>query len=926
MKNTNNDNENFIFKKKPNKINSSQSLNSLPLENINNAKPSKSSSKTGNHEESIKSVLSGESVNNLKQKIKSNNQSNSLKAKQTKNLIFEILSKDSHSRSNQEVLKVGEYLSKNYKYFIDLKNNNDTDSQLKIDKLSKICKLEKFKPNEIIILYGDIGDKFYIVLEGLVEVFIPVYYEKEMTPYEFLVNLERIKLDDRLKYNRLKSKNSGYNFDNIDITKVDSNTSFMKSKFNFWMENEDKKGEFGEGFSFGEIALIKKTTRNATVKSVENTVCLSISKNEYNEAMKEIEIKKLGKDIELFKQQYKFFECINNEKMIRIFNCLSKIVLYKGDFLFHQNDINEYIYLVVKGNFEVYSYISYSWLNEYYDYIDDSLGNILFYMISNSSLKYNELQEIIKKIKLNNMSESPMKDLNYNLFDDFNMNNKNNLKDNLYFIKNDEEQINNKKNIFRIDLNKVDYNDIFGLEDCFDFKRKFYSVKCVSSSAELKCIKISDLINIIWSSKSNDYLYFLKLIMNKKNILKNKIINAVKNLEKKILFGLDIRYENLINYNENIYNKKENIPINELCLKEKINNNYFSKKSITHRKMNEINRVVSAIKIKGYKMSIQDILDKKINILPSEKSEEEKKIFRKNKSINSHILKNLLKTRQSNPHLLKIKKKSFRSFNSSESKNDSFISSPITSKKITTNYTTIKNSNIKNNFNNIDFTGLSKDNIIHDEEINNDNLGKNMYKLNRTNNLKESMSLLDKIIKTPNYLIFSTNNNKKLFHYKNNIKRKSKNIFNYNKINQNPMLKFYSIDKSRFPIKNKTHIFSARNNMKLFKKSIPDNNSQNIKDYVSPRSKIENKRKDIFSTIRKAKLINKIVENKSQYVENSFKKEKARKSVFYIRDKIDKLDKIENVSKDNTFTNRRTNLTTRKIISQKDFKSSVFNK
>ena len=101
MKNTNNDNENFIFKKKPNKINSSQSLNSLPLENINNAKPSKSSSKTGNHEESIKSVLSGESVNNLKQKIKSNNQSNSLKAKQTKNLIFEILSKDSPSRSNQ---------------------------------------------------------------------------------------------------------------------------------------------------------------------------------------------------------------------------------------------------------------------------------------------------------------------------------------------------------------------------------------------------------------------------------------------------------------------------------------------------------------------------------------------------------------------------------------------------------------------------------------------------------------------------------------------------------------------------------------------------------------------------------------------------------------------------------------------------------
>ena len=920
MKNTiNNDNENFVFKKKTSKINSSKSLNSLPLENTRNVKRSKSSSKTGNHEESIKSFLSGESIKNPKQKRKSN-QNKTLQEKQIKNLIFDILSKDSNSRSNNEVLKVGDYLSKNYKYFIDLKNN---DSQLKIDKLAKICKLEKFKPNDIIILYGDIGDKFYIVLEGLVEVYIPEYYEKEMTPYEFLLNLERTKLEDRLKYNRLKSKNSGYNFDNIDITKVDSNTNFMKSKFNFWMENEDKKGEFGEGFSFGEIALIKKTTRNATVKAVENTICLSISKNEYNEAMKEVEIKKLGKDIDLFKQQYQFFDCISNEKMIKIFNCLSRIVLYKGDYLYHQNDINEYIYLVVKGNFEVYSYISYSWLNEYYDYIEDSLGNILFYMISNSKLKYNELHEIIKNIKLNNMSESPMKDLNYNLFDDINMNNKNNLKDNLYFIKNDEEQINNKNNIFRIDLNKVDYNDIFGLEDCFDFKRKFYSVKCISNSAELKCIKISDLLNIIWSAKSHDYLYFLKIIMNKKNILKNKIINAVKNLEKKILFGLDIRYENLINYNENIYNKKENVPINELCLKEKINNNYFYKKNNNNKKENELNRVVSAIKIKGYKMSIQDILDKKINILPSEKSEEEKKIFRKNKSINSHILKNLLKTRQSNPHLLKLKKKSFRSLNSSETKNDSFISSPITSKKISTNYTLMKNSTIKNNFNNIEFSGLNKDNINPDEEINNNNLEKNIYKLNRTNNLKESMSLLDKIIKTPNYLSFNSNNNKKLFHYKSNFKRKSKNIFNYNKINQNPLLKFYSIDRSRLNIKNKTHIFSARNNLKLFKKSVSINNinnSRNLKDYISPRSKIENKKKDIFSTIRKAKLINKIVGNKTQYIENSFKKENARKSVFYIR------DKIEIINKNNSYINKRNNLTTRKIISQKDIKSSVFNK
>ena len=124
-------------------------------------------------------------------------------------------------------------------------------------------------------------------------------------------------------------------------------------------------------------------------------------------------------------------------------------------------------------------------------------------------------------------------------------------------------------------------------------------------------------------------------------------------------------------------------------------------------------------------------------------------------------------------------------------------------------------------------------------------------------------------------------------------------------------------------MKNKTHIFSARNNLKLFKKSVSINNinnSRNLKDYISPRSKIENKKKDIFSTIRKAKLINKIVGNKTQYIENSFKKENARKSVFFIR------DKIEIINKNNSYINKRNNLTTRKIISQKDIKSSVFNK
>ena len=262
-------------------------------------------------------------------------------------------------------------------------------------------------------------------------------------------------------------------------------------------------------------------------------------------------------------------------------------------------------------------------------------------------------------------------------------------------------------------------------------------------------------------------MYLLKLITNKKNILKNKVINAVKNLEKKILFDLDIRYEKLINYNENIYNKKGNTP-NTICLKEKIKNNYFSNKKYNKKKEKEINRVVSAIKIKGYKNSIQDILDKKINILSLDKSYDEKRLLQSNYDINNNILNSLLKNRRTNPHLFKFTKSTFGSFNSNVSKNDSFFSSPITIiKKV--------KSSIK------EFSGLSKANN-EDEEINHKNMKKNINRLYKTKNFRDSMGLLDKILKTPNSISYYSNNGNNLFMRPASslfsVKKKKKKIFN----------------------------------------------------------------------------------------------------------------------------------------------------
>ena len=666
----------------------------------------------------------------------------------------------------------------------------------------------------------------------------------------------------------------------------------MRNEFNFLMEVEDRKGEYGEGFSFGEIALLKKTTRNATIRSVDNTICLSIAKDDYNLAMKEIETKKLSKEIEKFQKSYQFFYHFDKEKMIKIFNCFSKIILYKGDFLCHQNDLNDNIYIIINGKFEVFTHISFSWLNEYFNYIDDSLGNILFYMIKNPKMKYSELREIIENIKKDSLN-SPMKNINYNNLNEISMNNKH-LKDNLYLIKNDEEKVNDKNNIFRVNLKKIDYLDLLGLEDSFEFKKKFYSVKCISSSAEVKCIKINELLRIIWHSSNEDVLYLLNIIINRKNILKRELINSIKNLEKKILFGLDIRYENLINYEDNIYSPK-----NIISLKDKLKNKFYNRNIHNKKKENEINRIVSAIKVKGYKMSLHDILDENIKILPKSKTKLERKLYKNKSAINFNILKYLLKNKPINHREFKFKKNITNIILSdNEQKNISRPFSPISSKRVT-NYTSFKN-----NINNIrEFSGFNSDrnnNIYPKLKLHN-----NIFKSKNISIIKEN-SFLTKRNKTPINNIRNNNIINILKNFNNDDKdfeiEKYLNYENKDKINRPILLSENKIIYGLKP-KRKSEIISPKNNVKMNKIiSFTNSNLNFIRNKMgSAKLGINNMDQNLLNTNKKSIFSNFIKKNASTININlsndeSLIKEKNKKRILSNDNKYNNKYKKEKIN------------------------------
>ena len=521
--------------------------------------------------------------------------------KMNRDFILNILKKNPKNRRENEIKIVANFLCEKYQYFSNIKKS---DSQLKVEKLVEVAKIVQFDPGEMIIRYGDPGDKFYIVIEGSVTVYKPIFVGVKITPNDFIKYMNNIKKKEKdfNKYSRIKEYNKKKNFDISEYEPIDPDMKFMRMNMNLYIENLEMMGSYGEGFSFGEISLMTNAKRNATIKSSTDpknkcTILLYIGKDSYDKAIREYQEKKLSKDIESFIKAYPFLKVFTREQMISVFNCITKKNLEKGEYLFHQNDEDQNLYFIINGKFEVYSHISLNWINTFLEYIINMKDNILGYLYVQKIKKLNDVFNIVDKIKKKKM-KSPMifeeKDLWEKMDDKINENN-------LIGLKYDEEKVNENKNTYKIKIQNIDVPELLGIENSFEFKNKFYSVKCVSDKAETNYIKIMDLIKIIYNLRLKELNYLLEIVLERKNIFAKQIISSLKTLEYQIISNLEMKYEYLIN-TEFIDKKEEG--------KNENSNNE-----------NKDNRILSVIKSKGYSSGLKDILDEDGNILEKKPSE-----------------------------------------------------------------------------------------------------------------------------------------------------------------------------------------------------------------------------------------------------------------------------------------------------------------
>ena len=830
-------------------------------ENENNNNNEENDKKSDRKKRKIKSLIN-ESKLSLKNIL--NNESNN------KEYIYTILEKNPKNRKEKDIINVADYLSKNYQYFQNIKG----DSKLKVENLAKIARIKICYPGESIIRYGEIGDKFYVVMEGKIQIYKPMYEGVQMTPNEFIKYMNNIQLieKDEDKYSRLKEFNKNKNFDLDKYMNYAPNTNVMNTKRDVFIEKLELMGSYGEGFSFGELSLIRNEKRNATIKCSNEdnnkyTVLLSIGKESYNRALKEYQEKKLLKDIENFIKTYPFCKNFTKENMISLFNCLNKINLEKGEYLFHQNDEDTNLYFITNGKFEVYTEISLNWLNKFMEYTINIKDNILGHLYMQRPKKYSDVTDIIKIIKQKKM-KSPM------IFHELDLWEKVQKKineNNLMGLKFDEEKVNDDKNVYKIKVQYIDKPELLGIENSFEFKNKFYTVKCLEDNGEIKYIKINDFLKIIMNMKLKDFNYLIDIVLEKKNIFAKQIINSMKTIEYKIISNLEMKYELLLN-----------------------SNNKFPKEVEKNGNEEDNNKICSLIKFKGYKSGLSDILDEDTNILDKKPSDIIKSFLYKHKEPSKNAIKlnkkrelidfvfsnktkkiknekDIYKNNEENLFKLKTIMKNnnncssnIKKFNSTQSNISDFLLSNnsinnISAIKSNSNCNSIKNDN-----------SIFNNSSTHEQKFQNSFLINSyfIYKKQKLSNINKNQI---KVSNQSNYLTYvnsklnGNKNNHKLLKSMNNIddNEKSKLIKSaiLNKKLFNDSNQFYNfISNKKQKINNYDSIIKDKSNSNksfLNMSNIRANKSQKMKidekEKMSKSSSEYFNRKNIFGTVDKNK-------------------------------------------------------------------------
>ena len=481
----------------------------------------------------------------------------------THDMVVKILYVTPKSRTDVQNRIVADYLSTNYDYFKSIKENN----QARFLKLIAVLNIEHYLPENIIMDLNFEEDKFFIVFDGLIQISRQYFHTKEMTLGKFTNYLNYIKTKNEKQYNRIIEQNKHIGIDFINIKDNINYDQFEHRSFIFTLEEQEEIGKYGKGYVFGEMNLMRKKKKNLIVKCIQKTEVISVSKFDFNRILKTYEEKRLELLSEKFKKKFDMFKFWSKEQLITLFNYFSKVVFAKDEYIYKQNEPSNYIYFIEKGKFEQYSYTNYFYYKNYIKYIGEVKSNLLHPIIEQKIVnmgslkglfreKLKQQQKLDKLIKDNEIDNLTFLNFEPNFFESEKNLEKYKHKDNLYSIKKDEDGLNNPNLMVNIPILTSEMPKIVGIEEPFELKRRFTSVRCISGKLVAQRIRVYDLLKLLFIFNEFKYAQqFLHILIQRKLILIETIKGQMKLNGNKFEKEINSKYNKLISQNED-KNKK----------------------------------------------------------------------------------------------------------------------------------------------------------------------------------------------------------------------------------------------------------------------------------------------------------------------------------------------------------------------------------
>ena len=226
-----------------------------------------------------------------------------------------------------------------------------------------------------------------------------------MTLHEYVDYLVRIRDREKnlLKFERVQNYNS--NIDRVKLLIIDYNSSklpYSNRKIPVVIEEERFIVKIGPGNYFGEMALTKNETRNANIIADEDCKMISVDRSDYRKIIKDLEEQKINSQLKNFKLDYPFFKDWPANRCLRLLSSFATEILNKDEYVYKQNSLANYIYIIKKGEFEITSDINFCSFENFIDYIYDSSNSLLNDMDNPLLWKEDIIQRKINKANENN--------------------------------------------------------------------------------------------------------------------------------------------------------------------------------------------------------------------------------------------------------------------------------------------------------------------------------------------------------------------------------------------------------------------------------------------------------------------------------------------------------------------------------------------